>query len=229
MFDFFKKPWSKEKAQAAFWLDYARLFEEKTTLKTALSTQRIVVLDTETTGFSIKKDKICQIGAVAVRKNRIELKDFFNTIVWQASGGTKTEKEIHGLRDSDLLEGMEIREALEQFVGYIGDAILVAHHASFDINMLNQALKRHFGAAYKLKNPVLDTVELERRIRGKSAFGAENPSEFTLDTLAEKYNVELHDRHTALGDAFITALIFLKIKAQLEARGTVSIGDFLRR
>jgi len=188
---------------------------------------RYVVFDTETTGLDLKKDRICQIGAVGMIDNTIQLKDFFNTLVIQETGGISEVKEVHGLLDKDIQTGMNEQEAVIEFIKYLGNAVIVAHHAAFDIGMINQSLKRHFGGSLKLKNKFIDTAYLERRLEPVSTYAVEKPANYSLDALAGKYGIALHDRHTGIGDAFITAQLFFKMTARLEKRGVVSLGKLL--
>ncbi len=228
MFDFFKKRFKKQPDHLpAFWATYLALFEDRFAKNCSFRDFRFVVFDTETTGFDLKNDRVCQIGAVAVQNNTIQLRDFFDTLVYQDTGGGSKVKEIHGLRDKTIQTGMDEKKAVEAFIQYLGNAVIVAHHAAFDIGMINQSLKRHFGPGFKLKNKFLDTAHLEKRLKPLSAYAVENPADYALDILAGKYGIDLHDRHTAIGDAFITALLFLKIVARLEKRGVMTIGSLI--
>jgi DNA polymerase-3 subunit epsilon len=230
MFNLLKKYFKKEpENHPDFWKEYLSHFENRLDKKRSLHEYRFVVFDTETTGFFLKKDRICQIGAVGITDNTIRLKDFFNTLVIQDTGGIGEIKEIHGLLDKDIHTGMNEKEAVTEFIKYLNNAIIVAHHAAFDVGMINQALKRHFGGSLKLKNKSIDTAHLERRLTPNGAYAVENWADYSLDALAEKYGIMLHDRHTGIGDAFITAQLFFKITARLEKRGVISLGDLLKK
>jgi len=98
---------------------------------------------------------------------------------------------------------------------------LVAHHAAFDIAMINAGLKRM--GLPKLKNKVLDTGHLFQKTKLDSS-----KAHFSLDELAKRFNIPLHDRHTASGDAFITSLVFLKLVSELNKNNTVQLKDLLR-
>lgn len=228
MLNFLKKHFKKEpENHPDFWKEYLSHFENKLDKKRSLRDFRYVVFDTETTGLDLKKDRICQIGAVGMIDNTIQLKDYFNTLVIQETGGIGEVKEVHGLLDKDVQSGIDEKEAVIEFINYLKGAIIVAHHAAFDIGMINQSLKRHFGGSLKLKNKYLDTAHLERRLTPISAYAVDNPKDYSLDALAGKYGIALHDRHTGIGDAFITAQIFFKIVARLEKRGVKSLQELL--
>jgi len=112
------------------------------------------------------------------------------------------------------------QEAIEQFIEFIGNAVLVAHHAAFDIEMINVGLKRM--NLPKLKNKSIDTGILYKKLEGKK------DNHYNLDVLCETFNIPKHDRHTASGDAFITALLFLKIISKLKKERTVHYTDLFR-
>ena len=80
----------------------------------------------------------------------------------------------------------------------------MAHHAAFDIAMINQALKRL--NLPKLKNKVIDTGHLYKKTKLDTS-----KKHFSLDYLSERFKIPQHDRHTASGDAFITALLLVKL------------------
>jgi DNA polymerase-3 subunit epsilon len=96
----------------------------------------------------------------------------------------------------------------------------VAHHAGFDIGMINSALKR-LGLP-KLKNTPLDTGVLYKKTLLKS-YLVQPKEHYSLDELAEKFLISKKDRHTALGDAYITALAFLKILVKIKEKKELSL------
>lgn len=85
----------------------------------------------------------------------------------------------------------------------------------FDVNMINKALHRQ--GLPSLKNKLLDTVVLYKKSLLRSPL-IEKKDHYSLDELADKFNISKKDRHTALGDAYITALLFLKIIKKLKEK-----------
>ncbi|MGS2761766.1 3'-5' exonuclease [Sinomicrobium sp. M5D2P9] len=211
MFNFFRK---KRTDYPEYWTAYEQSFREKP--KPEISDTRFVVLDTETTGFNYKSDRILSIGAVPVLHNTISIADVFEVYIQQDTFNPETVK-IHGLlREDRRVEAISEEEAIRQFLAYTNNTVLVAHHANFDLTMINTALKR-LGLP-RLKNRVLDTSSLYTRSRITSNLIDYNKN-YSLDELAETLNVARNDRHTATGDAYITALVFLKILSRLEKKG----------
>ena len=90
--------------------------------------------------------------------------------------------------------------------------------------MVNKVLQREL--RQKLKNKVLDTSHLARRLALKPQHA--RPGTFGLDNLCRLYQIPMHDRHTAGGDAFITAVLLLKLLARLRKRGVHTLGDLLK-
>ena len=182
--------------------------QERWTDSTSVDEVRFVVLDTETTGLDPRRDKIITIGAVAVIGNEIILADSFEAMLkvdYNTSSVT-----VHGITREEAREGFDEREALELFLPYLSDAVIVGHHIGHDIATFNTACERHFG--FHLTNRSLDTMDLTLHLQRDGAFTGNKTIEgFSLDALCGFFDVEPHDRHTAGGDAFITALIFLRL------------------
>lgn len=104
---------------------------------------------------------------------------------------------------------------------------MVAHHAGFDRAIVDQALQRH--GLPKIKNKFLVTSVLYRRTRTliSSPF-LQKKVLYSLDELAEKFDIPIADRHTALGDAYITAIAFLKILGKMKEKRNLSVKGLLR-
>jgi len=209
--------WFKTKSYPNFWLQYTAAFKKKQ--EQHLSSVRFVVFDTETTGLNPKEDRILSIGCIGISALRIQVSDQFENYVKQDSFKSETVK-IHGLlKGGKHLKNSE-EVAIKGFLHYIQNAVLVAHHAAFDVAMINTALKRM--GLPKLKNKVIDTGQLYLKT-------LRNPKKrhYSLDELAVNYRIPQHDRHTASGDAFITALLFLMLVKALNKRQTLHLNDLL--
>ncbi|MFD1614406.1 3'-5' exonuclease [Gelatiniphilus marinus] len=209
-----KLQWFKRKKRnyPDFWLRYLEAFNSNK--KETIETTRFVAFDTETTGFDRKKDRILSIGAVSILNKSIKVKKSYEVYLKQDVFSRKTV-EIHGILKTGALEKIDELEAITSFLDYIKDAVLVAHHANFDKNMVNEMLLRH--GLGKLKNQFIDTGYLFSK--SKHIIYRENLKDhYTLDDLCTELNVPITDRHTASGDALITAVVFLKILARLNKR-----------
>jgi DNA polymerase-3 subunit epsilon len=210
--------WFKRKTYPKFWQDYLDHFKHVKTQD--LKTVRFVVFDTETTGLNPKEDRILSIGCIAVGNFKIKVTDQLECYLHQDYFNPDTVK-IHGLLKEGSTTKIEEQEAIITFLEYIKDAVLVAHHAAFDVAMINYALKRMDFP--KLKNKVLDTGHLFQKTKIDTS-----KEHFSLDDLSKRFNIPQHDRHTASGDAYITAILFLKLLANLNKTGNLKLKDLFR-
>ena len=208
--------WFQKNKYPDFWKEYLLHFKEKQ--PTALKDIRFVVFDTETTGLNIANDRILSIGAVAVKNNVIDIADSFEMYVKQDKFDASTV-EIHGILKEGNIVKVDEEFAVKEFLKFIKNSVLVAHHAAFDIAMMNEALKRV--GLPKLKNRSVDTGVIFKM----TEFHKNGNMHYGLDELCKIFTIKQHDRHTASGDAYITALIFLKILSNLSKRRKVLIGD----
>ncbi len=200
----------KKKRHPEYWEVYLQHFEKKE--KKTLDLSRFVALDTETTGFDFYIDRILSIGAVSIVKNEIAVAESLEIYLKQ-SHFNPNSVHIHGILQHGMITKFSEEDAMKQFLNYIEDAVLIAHHASFDIKMINAAMHRM--GLPNLKNKVIDTMDLYTNTRIKSNF-IDQRAQYSLDDIADAYAINLMDRHTAPGDALIAALIFLKTTALLK-------------
>jgi len=207
--------------------DYQSIFTKKNYVGDILQ-QDFVVLDTETTGLDTIKDAILTIGAVRVKNNVV---DISSAIAIQVMTESREKKDahavgIHGLIKTDK-RGISSQEAAQQFFKYLGDGIIVGHHIAFDWIMLEKLSKVNGGGP--ILNKKIDTSTLAKRLDDPYGQSHINPMDYTLDNLCQKYNIITKARHTADGDAYITAILLLKLLNRLEKKGISQIQDILRR
>lgn len=190
---------------------------------------RFVVLDTETTGLDTKKDNLISIGAIVIENQSIIINQSIESILYHDENIVNEAILIHGLRPSDLATGKQVKAALEEFYNFLNNSIVVAHHTGFDIAMLSKAV-RMFYPSFKMYNYDLDTAKLAMKIdKVNPQKQVIDRKKYTLDALCERYDVEVVERHTAWGDAYTTALLFLKLTNILEERGWDKLEDFVPR
>lgn len=203
-----------------FWEKEENLFDENITIEET----RFVVLDTETTGFDYTNDRILCIGALVLQNNIIKIEESFEIYIEQDHYDESTA-QIHGILKDFIVKRPTELEALEQFLNYLGDSIIIAHHANFDITMINRALERN--GLSELKNKSLDTGILYKKTLIKSHL-FERKDHYALDDLADKFDISKKDRHTALGDAYITAIAFLKIVKKLREKKEINLNQLFK-
>ena len=210
----------KKKVYPDYWEAYLHHFEKKE--KKTLDASRFVALDTETTGFDFDVDRMLSIGAVSIVRNEIAVADSFEIYLEQSHFDPKTV-HIHGILQYSKRKKFSEEDAIKKFLNYIEDSVLIAHHAVFDIKMINQSLNRM--GLPNLKNKVIDTMDLYSSTRIKSNF-IDKRAHYSLDDIAEAYSINLMDRHTAPGDALIAALIFLKTTTILKRKKSFKLERF---
>jgi DNA polymerase-3 subunit epsilon len=204
----------------AFIARYRACFEDTWTGDTTIDAVRFVVLDSETTGLNPRVDRLITVGAVAVRNSEILVEDSFDALI-KVDRNTDAVT-VHGVTRDQSVRGVDEAVALERFLDYLKDGVIVGHHIGHDIDTIDTALERHWGV--RLMNRSLDTMDLTLHLERDGAFAGRPPiRQFTLDGLCAMFGVIPHDRHTASGDAFITAQVFLRLErlAARFGRGTL--------
>ncbi|OBQ52787.1 3'-5' exonuclease [Tamlana sp. s12] len=214
---FFKWFSEKKKDYPDFWLDYLDEFKDK--VNADISNTRFIAFDTETTGFDYTEDRVLSIGAVSFINKKIDVNQSLELYIKQDVFKAESVK-IHGILKNSKVDKLTELEAIKAFLAYIKSDILIAHHADFDRNMINKILERH--GLGQLKNKFIDTGALYNK--SVHVIYRDEQKPHSLDELAKELNVPLVDRHTATGDALITALVFLKTLARLDKRKHLNWG-----
>jgi len=206
----------------AFFERYRASFDTTWTDETPVDQVRFVVLDSETTGLNPRTDRLITIGAVAVEAGEILLQDSFDALLqveWNTSAVT-----VHGITRDEARVGTTEEEALERFLDYLGNGVIVGHHIGHDIGTLDAGYDRWWG--FQTMNRSLDTMDLTLHLERDGAFAGRPPiRRFTLDALCDLFGVVPHDRHTASGDAFITAQVFLRLLKLARRHGRTTLGQ----
>lgn len=184
---------------------------------------RFVVLDTETTGTDPRRDRLITIGAVAVQAGTVNLADSLEVMLRIAYNGPSVT--VHGITRDEAIDGLSEPNAMEAFLEYVRDGIFVGHHIGHDITALRVACDRSLGC--NLQNRWIDTMTLVMSLRDAGWRPPRELDGFSLDALCLALNVAPHDRHTAGGDAFITAQIFLQLLRAARNTGWQRLGDIL--
>ncbi|MFC6671355.1 PolC-type DNA polymerase III [Marinobacterium aestuariivivens] len=178
----------------------------------------MVVFDTETTGLDLRRgDCLISLGACRILNGRLLARDAFDQLVNPQRPIPPQSSLIHGLTDDDVAEAPPAEVVLPRFRDYVGHGVLVAHNAAFDLAAIQPPAER---AGLDFDMPVLDTLLLSRAL--DPTFEGHG-----LDALAERFQLtfEPGTRHTALGDARVTAELLLHLIPRLEARGIGTLED----
>lgn len=194
--------------------------------KKPLDELRIVVVDAETSGFDVNKDRLLSLAAVPLRGREINIADVHSWLVYQTASGVTDAARIHGILPSDTRAGQAEAQVMEELLPLLHGAVMVGHHIHFDAALIDLALRRRFGVG--LRNPLLDTADLAQiAVDAFARTGYANQRPPTLDEVCSHLEIATMERHTAPGDAFTTAQLFLLLCARLrqQRKRPLLVGD----
>ena len=168
-----------------------------------------IVLDTETTGLSVKDGhRIVEIGCMELN-NQIPTKKFFHCLLNPERKVSEEALKVHGYSDEFLSKQKKFSEIVEDFLSFINDKILIIHNADFDLSHLNSELKK-IGKNTIKKDRVIDTLEIARKKFPGSAIN--------LDSLCKKFRVDnsKREKHNALIDCELLSKVYINLIDQKE-------------
>lgn len=175
------------------------------------------VVDIESTGFDLYQDRILSIALGTIKESKLPAKNVQEWIVYQKEAILNEAVKVHGILPSQTNFGSTEADVLKTFIPLISGTILVGHHIRFDAAMLNKAMERNFGM--KLRNKLLDTATMSMvELDAFKSSGYSNQKPPSLDEVCSQMEINTVDRHTASGDVFTTAQLFLMLKAKIKQR-----------
>jgi len=215
---FFKKRTPSDAPKS--WKDHLSACDTEWDKEMLLQDAPVVVLDTETTGLNVRRDRIRSIGAIRIDYPELRTDAFFE-VQFQHQSDIDGGVAVHELlpRQGQTSPG----KSLEALLDFIGGRIIIGHHIAFDAKVLEQALSRHFQYPASLPNVLVDTAYLAQRLFPRHPM--QRP--WSLDELCQKLGVPTYERHTAGGDAFVTGLVYLKLLGRLAADRPLRLGNVL--
>ncbi|MDF9824668.1 DNA polymerase-3 subunit alpha (Gram-positive type) [Breznakia sp. PF5-3] len=171
------------------------------------------VFDLETTGLSTKYDHIIEFGATLI-ENRV-VKDTMQMFIKPPIAISSHISELTNITNSDVEQAPTLEEAMPKILAFIGDSVLVAHNASFDVNFLNDSLTRlHME---KINNPVIDTLDLAKAlIKDRRGYRLGNVARY----YKIKYDADV--AHRADYDANILSEVLLHMLNDLKDKKTIA-------
>lgn len=172
------------------------------------------VFDTETTGLSAVENSLTEIAAVKIQNNQII--DQFQTLVKPRDYISDKIEKLTGISNAMVANAPAPAVALEQFMSFIGDSVLVAHNASFDMKFINAGL--HSIQRQPLTNPVIDTVSMAR-------YAIPGLKSYKLNLLCKHLDIVLENHHRALDDATATGKMFIELLTIVLQRGIASLRE----
>ena len=170
-----------------------------------------VILDTETTGLSIKENhRIIEIGCIEL-KDQIATKNIFHTYLNPQRKISEEAKKVHGYTDKFLSDKKSFSKIADDFIDFIRDKKIIIHNADFDLSFLNYELKLINKKEIDKRN-VIDTLEIARQ----KYPGGQN----SLDALCKRFNINnsKREKHTALIDCELLKEVYINLLGQKEPK-----------
>ena len=198
MFEKLFRNWNKRRLKDE---RYAFLFDES-------PNDEVVVFDTETTGLNPKKDEILSIGAVKIKNDKIITSEKFSCFVKPTKFVSEESIKIHQIRNIDLEGAIEAREAIEQFLAFIGSRTLVGYYLEFDVAMVNKYVKSYLGIT--LPNPQIEVSGLYHDKKIKRI--PDGVIDLRFDVMMHELGLPLFGKHDSFNDAIMTALMYVKLQ-----------------
>lgn len=180
-------------------------------LDTPITESRYVVVDVETSGLNLVKDRLIAIGAVAVNGGRVDLADSLEVVLRQDVASNKENILIHGIGGTAQTEGLPAEEALLGFLEFLGTSPLVAFHVTFDETMIRKAMKAHLG--FRFEHPWVDLAYVAPALYPDLGVRYR-----ALDDWTGHFRIGNYARHSALADALSTAQLLQVLSRRLGAR-----------
>ena len=198
MLNWLKRNWMKKRLKDP---QYSFLFDTP-------PKDEVVVFDTETTGLDVKRDEIISIGAIKVKGNQILTSSALHLYIKCKRVINPESIKVHQIRACDMKNGIEADEAIARFLHFIGSRALVGYYLEFDVAMVNKLLKMSLGIT--LPNQLIEVSALyyDKKV------GTIHQSHVDLrfDTMLKALDIPKLNKHDALNDAIMTAMMYIKLK-----------------
>ena len=186
---------------------------------TPLQRMSYVVFDCETTGLRPSQgDELVSVGAIRVVNGRILTGETFERLINPGRPIPDTSRRIHGINDDMVRDKPPVEIVLPQLKTFVGDAVLVAYNAAFDMKFLEL---KEAATGVRFENAVLDALLL-------AIYLFPDAPDHSLSGMARELGIDIAGRHTALGDAMMTAAVWVRLLDLLVARGVATFGDAVR-
>ncbi len=178
----------------------------------------VVVFDTETTGLNVNKDRMISLGAVKLRGPRLIHAETLDLLVDPGIPIPAQSQAVHGISDA-MVAGQAPFEMVEAHWRHFAEGhLLMGYNVPFDLAIL----RREYTLA-QLPPPTVQSLDLFQLVAGLDP----DMEAYSLDRLADYWGVEIRGRHTALGDALVTAELYRLLLPRLESEGIETLGQLI--
>ena len=185
--------------------EYANLFQRP-------QDASCVAIDCETTGLDPATAELVSIAAVEIDGNRVLRSSALHIRLLAPESLSAESIRIHRMRPVDLSSGDEVHEALRQLLAFVGNRPLVGWCLAFDIAMINRYLVPQFGFA--LPNRRVELAQLYQRHLRRTK--PDLAPDMRFEAMADALQVPVAERHSALGDAVMSALMYVRLQRQIQ-------------
>lgn len=186
----------------------------------ALEATRWVCMDTETSGLDPYKDNLISVGACVVTGGALDLRTAFEVVLRQASPSAVDNVLVHGIGHASQSGGMPADRAMDAYLRFSGQSVVVGFHTLFDVVMLRRIARTALGVAY-------EPLYLDLAFLLPALLPQEAPAPRDLDGWLTRLRLAAYARHQALADAVATAQLLLICLDRARRRGLGSLRDML--
>lgn len=176
-----------------------------------------VALDCEATGLSVQRDEIIAVGAVRIAGDRLMTSERLELLVKPSRAISADAVRVHGLRERDVAHGLDIDDALQQLMRFIGSRPLVGYFLDFDLGLINRALFPMLGVPLPQRRFEVSSMFYEWKFRQLPPYQQQGNVNIDLrfSTVMRELGLPERHAHDALNDAVMAALAFVKLRRLL--------------
>ncbi|MFM2120690.1 MAG: hypothetical protein RL722_2158, partial [Pseudomonadota bacterium] len=177
-----------------------------------------VSVDCETTGLNPAKDDIISIGAVRIAGNRVLTSEKLELLVKPSRAVSVDAIKVHGLREQDVAQGLDIDEAMHRLLRFIGPRPLVGYYLEFDVALINRAIFPLLGVRLPQPKVEISALYYDWKQRTLPPWQHGASIDLRLATLMDDLALPTRRAHDAVNDAIMAALAFIKLRELLLGR-----------
>jgi DNA polymerase-3 subunit epsilon len=175
-----------------------------------------VSLDCETTGLNPRRDEIIAIGAVLIKGNRVLTSQALQLLVKPGKAISAEAVKVHGLRERDVAQGLDIDDAMRRLLTFIGSRPLVGYYLEFDVALINRAIFPMLGVPLPQPRIEISALYYDWKQRHLPPYQHGASIDLRLATLMNDLALPTRPAHDALNDAIMAALAFMKLRHLLK-------------
>jgi DNA polymerase III subunit epsilon len=172
-----------------------------------------VALDCETTGLNVHRDEIISVGAVRIVGDRVLTSERLELLVRPSKRRISADSvRVHGLRERDVLEGMDPDEAMMALMRFIGSRPIVGYYLEFDLAMIHRAIFPLLGMGLPQAKVEVSAMFYDWKRRQLPPYYEPSQIDLRFATVMRTLDLPMESAHDALADAVMAALAFVKLR-----------------